>query len=125
MWTIEFYKTSRGESPVYEFLKTLAPKEKAKVIREIDLLEEFGPALIYPHTRRMEGDKNQGLHELRPQLGTNAFRIFYFAAPAEGGGGKYVLVHGFRKKTQKTPEKEAATARRRMNAYQEGRDELE
>jgi len=72
----------------------------------------------------MEGDKNTGLWELRPQLGTNAFRILYTVV--EGGkAGKYVLLHGFRKKTDKTPEKELAKAQNRREAYLGGSDEVE
>ena len=76
MWEIELYEKSNGRTPVLEFLDELNLKEKAKVIREIDLLAEFGPALIFPHTGKMEGDLNKDLYELRPQLGSNIYRIF-------------------------------------------------
>lgn len=124
MWEIELYEKPNGRTPVLEFLDELNPKEKAKVIREIDLLAEFGPALIFPHTSKMEGDKNKDIYELRPQLGNNIFRVFYFSVPVDGSV-KYILVHGFRKKSEKTPEKELEKARNRRKAYLEGSDELE
>jgi phage-related protein len=124
VWEIELYEKLNGRSPVLEFIGELHPKEQAKVIREIDLLAEFGPSLIYPHTRKIEGAKNAGLWELRVHLGTNAFRIFYIVAES-AGVGKYVLLHGFKKKTDKTPENELEKARNRQKAYLEGSDEVE
>jgi len=38
-------------------------------------------------------------------------RLFYFLYL----DGKFVILHGFRKQTMKTPEKEIGTAMRRMN----------
>jgi len=123
VWEIELYTKTNGRTPVLEFLEELNPKEKAKVIREIDLLAEFGPALFFPHTAKIQGDNNKDLYELRPQSGNNIFRIFYFSVPA-GESVKFILVHGFRKKTGKTPDKEMATARNRRKAYLEGTDEM-
>jgi len=42
LWLIEYYETSNGQIPVKEFIEALNVKEKAKVARTIDLLEEFG-----------------------------------------------------------------------------------
>jgi len=62
VWKIMLYEKPNGRIPVLDFLDELNPKEKAKVIREIDLLAEFGPALIYPHTEKIEGEKNKDLY---------------------------------------------------------------
>lgn len=124
MWDVELYEKPNGRNPILEFLAELNPKERAKVIREIDLLAEFGPGLIFPHSRKIEGEPNNRLWELRPQLGTNAFRILYTRGKAEGKE-TFMLLHAFRKKTNKTPEKELARARNRLTAYLEGSDEVE
>jgi phage-related protein len=124
VWETELYEKANGKSPVMEFLEGLNPKERAKMIREIDLLSEFGPSLVFPHTRKMEGSNNAGLWELRFKMGSNAFRIIYMIEGSEGTM-KYVLLHGFRKKTEKTPEKELEKARNRRHARMEGHNELE
>jgi phage-related protein len=102
MWRIHFYEDRRGKSPVLDFINSLSPKDKAKVNNLLRLLEEFGTNLGLPHARRIEGR----LWELRP--GDN--RLFYCLYMEQ----KFVILHGFRKQSMKTPEKEIATALRRI-----------
>jgi len=103
MWQIHFYEDQHGKKPVLDFINKLAAKDRAKINNNLRLLEEFGPNLGMPHARHIEGK----LWELRP--GDN--RLFYFLYL----DGKFVILHGFRKQTMKTPEKEIAIAVRRMN----------
>ena len=103
MWQIHFYEDHHGKKPVLDFINKLAAKDRAKINNNLRLLEEFGPNLGMPHARHIEGK----LWELRP--GDN--RLFYFLYL----DGKFVILHGFRKQTMKTPEKEIAIAVRRMN----------
>lgn len=107
MWQIHFYEDHRGKSPVLDFINILSPKDKAKVNNLLRLLEEFGTNLDMPHARRIEGR----LWELRP--GDN--RLFYCLFMDQ----KFVILHGFRKQSMKTPEKEIATAMRRMKEITE------
>jgi phage-related protein len=83
------------------FFSSLTPKEVAKVIRVIELLEEFGNDLGMPHSKHM----SDGLLELRIR-GTREVRIFYCFH-----NDKAVLLHACIKKTQKTPDKELRVAR--------------
>ena len=83
------------------FLESLNAKEIAKIIRTIELLEEFGNDLGMPHSRHM----SDGLLELRIR-GTREIRIFYCFHK-----NKAVLLHACIKKTQKTLDKELAKAR--------------
>jgi len=87
---------------VETFLESLTPKEIAKVIRTIELLEEFGNNLGMPHSKHMLSD---GLLELRIR-GTRETRIFYCFH-----NNKAVLLHACIKKTQKTLDKELSKAR--------------
>jgi phage-related protein len=103
MWQIHFYEDHRGRNPVLEFINCLSATDRAKINNIFRLLEEFSPNLSMPHARRIEGK----LWELRP--GDN--RLFYFLFM----DSKFVILHGFRKQSMKTPEKEIATALRRMN----------
>jgi phage-related protein len=50
------------------------------------------------------GDK---LYEIRADVNRNSFRVVYFLYT----GRRFILLHGFQKKTQKTPTKELARAR--------------
>ncbi len=102
MWQIHFYDDHRGKSPVLDFINGLSPMDRARVNNGLRLLEEFGIDLGMPHARRIEGR----LWELRP--GGN--RLFYFLYTER----RFVILHGFRKQSMKTPEKEIATALRRM-----------
>lgn len=38
-WKIEMYENARGDKPVEEFMDSLEPKTKLKVVRAIELLE--------------------------------------------------------------------------------------
>lgn len=102
MWQIRFYEDRRGKSTVLEFINHLPARERAKVFNTLRLLKEFGVELGMPHTRRIEGR----LWELRP--GGN--RLFYFLYVKN----TFVVLHGFRKQSTKTPEREIETALRRM-----------
>jgi len=102
-WRIEFYSDHRGRVPAYEFIEGLAPHEHAAALRALDLLARYGPRLSIPHARHIEGR----LRELRAGPG----RLFYFLHLGE----TFVILHGYRKKSQKASRQEAETAIRRMN----------
>jgi phage-related protein len=112
-WIIELYEKENQECPILNFIQSLPPKHRAKIEREIDLLEEFGVNLIYPHTRKIEGDNYKGLWELRIQFASDVSRIFYFIHL----GNTFVLLHGLLKKTNKTPAKELEIAKKYMLDY--------
>ena len=106
---VEFYSTADGGEPVAAFLDSLPPKHKAKAFHEIELLEEFGNALKEPYVKHITGE----IWELRIRFSSDISRIFYFTWRAE----TIVLLHGFVKKTQKTPRREIETAQKRMEDY--------
>jgi phage-related protein len=93
---------------VAEFIASLKPDEQAKIVRAIDLLEEFGPQIGMPYVRHLSG----GLWELRVPFGGQSFRLLFFVE-----GNALVIVHAFSKKTPKTPLKELNTATTRMKDY--------
>ena len=105
------YYVENNRSPVVEFIQNQNPKEQAKILREIDLLEEFGLFLGMPHIRKMKSTKS--IWELRIKHSSNIFRIFFFTIK----DSKLVLLHGFRKKSNKTPKKELDIALKRMLNY--------
>jgi phage-related protein len=102
-WSVEFYADARGRIPAYEFIESLSPSEHAAALRALDLLAAYGPKLAMPHARHVEGE----LWELRASAG----RLFYFSVVGE----RFIILHGYRKKTQKAPRREIDMALRRMN----------
>ena len=102
MWNIIFYEKEDGTTPVQEFLDKLPEKHHAKALRDIDVLEKYGSALTEPHVKHIKGK----LWELRIKSASDISRIFYFFRV----GKNIVLLHGFVKKTQKTPNREIETA---------------
>ena len=107
MWQLFFYEDHRGKSPVLDFMNALSARDRAKVNNVLRLLEEFGMDLGMPHARRIKGR----LWELRP--GDN--RLFYFLQVER----KFIILHGYRKRSMKAPENEIATAQRRMQEFLE------
>ena len=112
-YLVELYEKEDGKTPVLEFILRLNPKQQAKIYREIELLEKFGNELHYPHVDTVKGKKYVDLWELRVELASNIFRIFYFLPK----NNKVVLLHGIIKKKQKTPKKELDIALERMKEY--------
>jgi len=76
-----------------------------KLLRSFILLEKYGHTLGMPHVKLLE----QGLCELRIR-GQQEIRIFFVFRH-----DKIVALHGFIKKTQKTPKGELETARKRSH----------
>lgn len=108
-----------GKEPVLDAILSTEPKMQAKIYREINLLEEFGKELHFPHTRKIEGEKYEKLWELRVKQSSNIFRIFYFIYIQDTA----VLLHAFTKKSNKTPKKELEIATERMKEYLENNKE--
>ena len=80
--------------------------------RLLELLIDHGPNLRLPYSRALGG----GLFELRPRGRSGIGRAFFcFLA-----GRRIVILHGFVKKTEQTPDKELALARRRAKEVQGG-----
>lgn len=77
-------------------------KLRAKAFSDIELLKKMGSELKEPYVKSIKGKNNKGLYELRVKFSSDIVRIFYFTYYNR----KFVLLHGFIKKTMKTPEDE-------------------
>jgi len=99
--------------PAKDFLINLEVKLRAKAFRTIDLLQEFGPVLKEPHTKKVAGTKN--LFELRIKFGNNICRLFYFHHEKY----IYVITSGYIKKDQKLSKSEIEKALKLMKLYGE------
>ena len=114
VFNIDFYETSDGFSDILEFLESLRNKAKTvkdariqygQVARYIELLQENGTNLPSQIAKHLDDE----IWELR--TGDNRVLFFFFDR------GTYVLLHHFRKKTQKTPPREIARAKSEMKEY--------
>ena len=114
MYTIEFYEKSNGESEIWEFLESLRKKASTnkdariqykQTVLYIQLLQDNGTCIPETVNKHL-GD---GIWELRP--GNNRVFYFYF------NNDTFVLLHQFRKKSQKTPRREIDKAKSERDDY--------
>ena len=112
-WNILYYEKENGVVPAADFIATLQPKHRAKALWAVRLLEEHGSTLREPYSKSIQGEKYKGLFELRIQQGGDISRVLY-CLPV---GNTFVLLHGFIKKTEKTPIRELEIALRYMDDY--------
>jgi phage-related protein len=108
-WTIEYYRDSKDKEPVKEFIDGLPEKSQAQVMGKIELLAKYDVLLKEPYTRHIKGK----IWELRIVVSKGYSRIFYFSYT----GKRFVLLHAFLKKTDKTPPAEIDIAEKRMRDF--------
>ena len=110
-WQIELYERDDGGCPVEDFLNGLDKRSRAKVLGLIQFLADQGPTLPFPYSSQVRGK----IRELRTQYGRENLRVLYFGTSAR----EWVLLHGFTKRTPKTPERDIRIAEARMMDYLE------
>ena len=98
--TVRFFRTSTGREPVREWLRNL-DRETKKAIGEDIKTVQFGWPLGMPVVRKLDRD----LWEIRSSLPRSVARVVFTLH-----GNTIVLLHGFIKKSQKTPRKDLAVA---------------
>jgi phage-related protein len=102
---VVFYKTDGGKEPVREWLKSLI-REDRKAIGEDIKTAQFGWPLGMPLIRKLE----KGIWEIRSRTSQGIARILFTVE-----GNTMVLLHGFIKKSRKTPQSDLDTARQRLS----------
>ena len=110
-WEIDFYQDSQGNIPVQDFICKQSAKVEAKIYRHIDLLQDFGLSLGQPYVEKLVGSD---VWELKIRHSSNYYRILYFAS----SGRRFVLLHAFLKKTDRTPKSEIKIAQDRLFDYE-------
>ena len=99
-----FFETTDGKEPVREWLKSLSPDERRIIGTDIQTVE-FGFPIGMPTCRPM----GKGLYEVRSDLPDQKIARVLFCIH----DGYMVLLHGFIKKTQKTPKNDLDLAIKR------------
>jgi len=107
-----FFRTEAGGEPLRAWLKSLPPEDR-KLIGEDIKTVEFGWPVGMPVCRSL-GD---GMCEIRTQLTQDRIARVLFYIDAKR---RMVLLHGFIKKTQKTPLNDLELARRNKSKHERG-----
>ncbi len=102
--SVAFFRTETGREPVREWLKSL-PREERRIIGEDIKTVQFGWPLGMPLVRKLAG----GLWEVRSHLPGRIARVVFTT-----GEGRMVLLHGFVKKSRKTPLEDLELAKNRL-----------
>lgn len=107
--TLIYYQDNRGKCEVKDFIHSLSEVQKDKVFRAIKPLSEFGLGTHLLNTKKLVGTP---LWEVRV-LGKDSIRIF-FAVIVKN---TVLILHGFIKKSQKTPSREINLALKRLSDW--------
>ena len=107
---VVFYRSDAGNEPVREWLKDLHRDDKRQIGEDIKTAQ-LGWPLGMPLIKKIDKD----LWEVRTRLADGISRVF-FAVDSE----YMILLHGFIKKSQKTPQNELKTALSRLGTYRRG-----
>jgi len=101
---VVFYKTASGNEPVRDWLLGLSRDDRRSVGFDIKTAQ-YGWPLGMPLIRKLE----PGLWEVRSNLAAGIARVIFTVDEH-----LMVLLHGFVKKSQKTPATDLKTARQRL-----------
>jgi phage-related protein len=103
---VVFYRTEAGNEPVRQWLKALDRMDR-KAVGEDLKTAQYGWPLGMPLIKKLEA----GLWEVRSHVSQGVARVVFTVAE-----GTMVLLHGFVKKSRKTPSTNLRTARQRLAA---------
>lgn len=104
-----FYRTETGNEPVREWLKQLEALERKIVGADIKTVE-YGWPIGIPTCRSM----GKGLYEVRSSFPSGKIARVLFCIYEE----KMILLHGFIKKTQRTPTQDLDLALKRKKTLE-------
>lgn len=107
---VVFYRTEAGHEPVREWLKSLLKEEKRSIGEDIKTVQ-FGWPIGMPVVKKL----GKGIWEVRTGLDNKISRIL-FTMHEES----IVLLHGFIKKSNKTPREDLELAQRRLRDIKGG-----
>ena len=103
---IKFYQKSSGKRPVTDFLDQLPSDEIARIAGCLSNVEELGFDSPRVEFRQIRGS----LWEIKIKTHRSGYRFFYVCIR----GGTIVLLHAYKKQSQKAPTKEIEIAEKRM-----------
>ena len=108
---VRFFESHSGSTPVREWLLSLSETDRRTIGVDIQTAE-FGWPVGMPLCRALAGHK--GLWEIRSNLSGGRIARVIFCVHR----GHMVLLHGFIKKTQKTPPQDITMAVKRQKGLE-------
>lgn len=105
-----FYRSEADNEPVREWLKDMHRDDKRQIGEDIKTAQ-LGWPLGMPLIKKIDKD----LWEVRTKLTNSIARVFFTV-----DGEHMILLHGFIKRSQKTPQNELKTALSRLATYKRG-----
>ncbi len=105
VYDIVFY-TIRNRHPLERFILSTQKPTQAKIVRSLELIRSYGPRIGMPHVKKI----NSKLYELRIR-GQQEVRLLFSCS-----GKKIIFLHGFIKKSSKTPRPDIKIAENRLTA---------
>lgn len=109
--TVNFYKTNSGTEPVRDWLRDLNQDDKKIIGKDILFVQ-----MTFPQPSSVLSPLGDGLWEIKSDLGSN--RISRVIVTTHNN--QVVILHGFIKKTQKTPKRHLDLAKSRKSAFKKG-----
>jgi phage-related protein len=106
---VRFYRTAAGREPVLDWLRSLDKEDRRKIGTDL-MRVQFGWPIGMPLVRSL----GEGLWEVRSDLPSRQTARLLLCFHQE----VIVVLHGFIKKTQKTPAADLEIAQRRMKEVQ-------
>ena len=113
MYEVTLYQRDNGVCPIKDFIHDMdQTSDNQKQLEQILLyekkLEEFGMNINQRFTREAVKKIENDLYELRP------LKVWIFFTIVDN---KYVLLHAYRKKSQRAPKQEIVNARKELKDY--------
>jgi phage-related protein len=106
---VVFFKTDAGNDPAREWLKSLPRDERHSIGEDLLTVQH-----AWPVGKPLVDHLGDGIWELRSRLPNRIARTLFTVARSE-----IVVLHGFIKKTRKTPAQELELARWRKRIYEQ------
>lgn len=103
---IIFYRNKSHRDLINEFISDLDKKDRAKVLACLESVEELGFECPRVGFRQIKGQ----LWEIKIHSVNGGYRFFYVILKKEF----MVLIHAYKKQSQKAPKKEIEVAEKRM-----------
>jgi phage-related protein len=108
-----FYRSGSGREPVRDWLLSLSKEERRQIGKDIAYVQYKWP-IGKPRVDHLRG----GVWEVRTDLVSRIARVLFAVS-----GQEIVLLHGFVKKTQRTPVDDIWLAEKRWKEWQHGKEE--
>ncbi len=108
-YQIIYFKKGNGRITVFEYIEQLSTNDQVKIFDYINSLSVHSEFRKEPFSRHLSGK----LRELKVDFSNNRHRVIYFF----NIGKIIILLHAFKKKTNKTPTREILRAKQYMQEY--------